>query len=105
MCAILKPGVFAPFNAPFSSLPDKLAAHPEGQLEAFAHSDIGMLNNVAELWRYPSADACIRWAEAWGYGLALLGQNCCSCTWHASIDHRLRSSVRRQACRLLCHTL
>jgi hypothetical protein len=28
---------------------------------AFAHSDVGVLNQVVELWRYPSAAACIRW--------------------------------------------
>jgi hypothetical protein len=42
------------------SLPDKIAADPEGRLVALAHSDVGILNNVMELWRYPSAAACIR---------------------------------------------
>jgi hypothetical protein len=41
-------------------LPDKIAADRDGRLVAFAHSDVGMLNNVVELWRYPSAAACIR---------------------------------------------
>lgn len=45
---------------PPSRLPEKIAADPEGQLVAFAHSDIGTLNNVIELWRYPSAAACIK---------------------------------------------
>lgn len=25
--------------------------------------DVGMLNTVVELWRYPSAQACIRWVQ------------------------------------------
>lgn len=41
-------------------LPDKVAADQEGLLVAFAHSDVGVLNQVVELWRYPSAAACIR---------------------------------------------
>ncbi|KAL6755198.1 hypothetical protein V8C86DRAFT_2682474 [Haematococcus lacustris] len=45
-------------------LPGKVAADPEGQLVLFAHTDVGMLNNVVELWRYPSAQACIRARQA-----------------------------------------
>ncbi|KAI8464487.1 MAG: hypothetical protein J3K34DRAFT_440321 [Monoraphidium minutum] len=45
-------------------LPDKIAADPEGQLVAFAASDIGTLNSVMELWRYPSAAACVRARQA-----------------------------------------
>eukprot|EP00775_Hariotina_reticulata_P015155 gene15155-biopygen1975 len=66
-------------------LPEKVAADREGLLVAFAHSDIGILNQqllllvlplvpllvllvlllplvlqVIELWRYPSAAACVR---------------------------------------------
>eukprot|EP00879_Flechtneria_rotunda_P023623 GHRR01024994.1.p1 GENE.GHRR01024994.1~~GHRR01024994.1.p1 ORF type:complete len:220 (+),score=50.15 GHRR01024994.1:747-1406(+) len=41
-------------------LPGKVAADKEGQLVAFAYSDVGVLNQVVELWRYPSAAACIR---------------------------------------------
>ena len=41
-------------------LPEKVAADAEGKLVAFAHSEVGMLNNVIELWRYPSAAACVR---------------------------------------------
>ncbi|WIA12449.1 hypothetical protein OEZ85_012484 [Tetradesmus obliquus] len=41
-------------------LPEKVAADRDGLLVAFAHSDVGVLNNVVELWRYPSAAACIK---------------------------------------------
>jgi hypothetical protein len=41
-------------------LPEKVAADREGLLVAFAYSEIGVLNNVVELWRYPSAAACLR---------------------------------------------
>ena len=41
-------------------MPEKVAADPDGKLVAFAHSEVGMLNNVLELWRYPSAAACVR---------------------------------------------
>jgi hypothetical protein len=44
-------------------LPSKVAADPDGALVAFAHSDVGVLNQVMELWRYPSAAACIRCAK------------------------------------------
>lgn len=42
------------------SLPDKVGADREGGLALFAFSDVGLLNSVVELWRYPSAGACIR---------------------------------------------
>lgn len=43
-------------------LPDKVAADPEGgALVMFGYTDVGMLNHVVELWRYKSAQACIRW--------------------------------------------
>lgn len=45
-------------------LPDKIASDPEGQLVFFGYTDVGMLNNVLELWRYPSAQACIRARQA-----------------------------------------
>lgn len=45
-------------------LPDKIAADADGKLVAFAHSDVGVLNQVVELWRYPSAAACVRAREA-----------------------------------------
>ena len=41
-------------------LPDKVKVDTEGKLVFFGHTDVGMLNNVVELWRYPSAQACIR---------------------------------------------
>jgi hypothetical protein len=43
------------------SLPEKIAADPAGRLVFFGFTDIGILNNVVELWRYPSAQASIRW--------------------------------------------
>mmetsp|Transcript_32859 Transcript_32859/g.72584 ORF Transcript_32859/g.72584 Transcript_32859/m.72584 type:complete len:271 (-) Transcript_32859:35-847(-) len=45
-------------------LPDKVASDPEGRLVFFGYTDVGMLNNVVELWRYPSAQACIRARQA-----------------------------------------
>ncbi|GBF99804.1 hypothetical protein Rsub_12557 [Raphidocelis subcapitata] len=45
-------------------LPDKIAADPEGRLVSFAYSDVGTLNSVMELWRYPNAAACIRARQA-----------------------------------------
>jgi hypothetical protein len=47
---------------PLHRLPEKVAADRDGLLVAFAHSEIGVLNNVVELWRYPSAAACLRCA-------------------------------------------
>ena len=45
-----------PNLAPREGLPQKIKADTEGgRLVFFGHTDIGMLNNVVELWRYPSA--------------------------------------------------
>ena len=30
----------------------------------FGHTDVGLLNNVYEVWRYPTAQACIRARES-----------------------------------------
>jgi len=46
------------------SLPHRIAADKEGQLVAFASSEFGVLNTVVELWRYPSAAACLRARQA-----------------------------------------
>jgi hypothetical protein len=56
---------------PPHSLPDKIAADPEGRLVTFAYSDVGTLNSVIELWRYPSAAACIRCEGGRGRGAGL----------------------------------
>lgn len=40
-------------------LPHKVAADPTGRLVGFLYTDFGTLNRVVELWRYPSAQACI----------------------------------------------
>jgi hypothetical protein len=45
-------------------IPHKIAADPEGQLVWFGYSDVGVLNQVIELWRYPSAQACINARQA-----------------------------------------
>lgn len=46
-------------------LPGKLAADKEGQLLFIGHTDVGVLNNVIELWRYPGgAGACIKGRQA-----------------------------------------
>lgn len=45
-------------------LPGKVAADRDGRLVLFAHSDVGLLNNVVELWRYPSAQGCIHARQA-----------------------------------------
>ncbi|KXZ48796.1 hypothetical protein GPECTOR_25g380 [Gonium pectorale] len=47
-----------------AGLPSKVAADPDGKLVFFGYTDVGMLNNVVELWRYPSAQACIRARQA-----------------------------------------
>ncbi|GFR52604.1 hypothetical protein Agub_g15202, partial [Astrephomene gubernaculifera] len=63
----LKPGygsVPALVEAFSKGLPAKVAADPEGQLVFFGHTEVGMLNNVVELWRYPSAQACIQARQA-----------------------------------------
>jgi hypothetical protein len=49
---------------PCVRLPAKVAADPEkGQLVFFGYTDVGVLNTVTELWRYPSAQACVRYAH------------------------------------------
>eukprot|EP00200_Dunaliella_tertiolecta_P012987 CAMPEP_0202369310 /NCGR_PEP_ID=MMETSP1127-20130417/1172_1 /ASSEMBLY_ACC=CAM_ASM_000462 /TAXON_ID=3047 /ORGANISM="Dunaliella tertiolecta, Strain CCMP1320" /LENGTH=259 /DNA_ID=CAMNT_0048964931 /DNA_START=62 /DNA_END=841 /DNA_ORIENTATION=- len=46
-------------------LPAKLEADPgNGNLAFFGYVDVGTLNNVVELWRYESAQACIRARQA-----------------------------------------
>ena len=64
MCvhAQLKPGydgvpkLLAAYEA---GLPHKVAADPAGgDLVFFGFTEVGMLNRVVELWRYPSAQAC-----------------------------------------------
>jgi hypothetical protein len=55
---------------PSHRLPEKVAADRDGLLVAFAHSEIGVLNNVVELWRYPSAAACLR-CDAWQFRVVL----------------------------------
>jgi hypothetical protein len=53
-----------PSPNPRRRLPDKVAVDKEGRLVFFGHTDVGTLNTVIELWRYPSADACIRARQA-----------------------------------------
>jgi len=43
-----------------NSLQARIAADKDGQLVAFASSEFGVLNTVVEIWRYPSAAACLR---------------------------------------------
>ena len=45
-------------------VPDKILADPQGELVHFAYTDVGVLNSVLELWRYPSAQACMRARQA-----------------------------------------
>lgn len=47
-------------------LPDKLkhCDYKTGQLILLAHSDISILNQFIEIWRYPSAAACIEHRES-----------------------------------------
>lgn len=40
-------------------IPEKMAVSPDTELVFFGFTDIGMLNNVIEIWRYPSAAACM----------------------------------------------
>ena len=49
----------------FFSVPEKIAADPEkGSLVYFGYTDVGVLNTVIELWRYPSAGSCMRARQA-----------------------------------------
>ena len=41
-------------------LPEKISADRDGLLVLMAYTEVGLLNNVMELWRYPSAAACIK---------------------------------------------
>jgi hypothetical protein len=45
-------------------IPAKVAADTEGQLMFFGYTDVGILNKVIEIWRYPSAQACIKARQA-----------------------------------------
>ena len=45
-------------------LPSKVAADKEGALALMCYSDVGLLNTFVEVWRYPSAAACIAAREA-----------------------------------------
>eukprot|EP00798_Chlamydomonas_sp_ICE-L_P029606 gene29606-17888_t len=45
-------------------LPHKVKSDPTGQLAFFGYSEVGMLNTVIELWRYPSAQDCIKARQA-----------------------------------------
>eukprot|EP00873_Tetraselmis_striata_P021968 jgi/Tetstr1/442232/TSEL_030373.t1 len=45
-------------------LPEKIAADQHGKLVAFAASDVGVLNNVIELWRYDSMAASLKARQA-----------------------------------------
>jgi len=52
-------------------IPEKMAVSRDTELVFFGFTDIGMLNNVIEVWKYPSAAACMvarqeaRKVEAW----------------------------------------
>ena len=41
-------------------LGSKVAADVNGKLAFFGYSEFGVLNKVVEVWRYPSAEACIQ---------------------------------------------
>ena len=45
-------------------IPEKIAVDTDGKLIFFGYTDVGMLNTVIELWRYPSAQACIKARQA-----------------------------------------
>ena len=45
-------------------LPAKVKADKTGRLALMAYSDVGALNTFVELWRYPSAAACIEARQA-----------------------------------------
>jgi len=45
-------------------LPEKISADRDGLLVLMAYTEVGLLNNVMELWRYPSAAACIKARQA-----------------------------------------
>ncbi|KAG2453692.1 hypothetical protein HYH02_001904 [Chlamydomonas schloesseri] len=56
-------GVKALMAAFKTGLPSKLAADGVGQLALLAHSDVGLLNQVFEVYRYPSAQHLIESCE------------------------------------------
>ncbi|PNW75177.1 hypothetical protein CHLRE_12g516000v5 [Chlamydomonas reinhardtii] len=56
-------GVKALMAAFKTGLPSKLAADGVGQLALLAHSDVGQLNQVYEVYRYPSAQRLIEACE------------------------------------------
>lgn len=63
-------------------LPEKIQADPGGGVPvAFLFTDVGRLNNVVEVWRYPSNQACIKAREAarevkvWRQALLEVGPN------------------------------
>jgi hypothetical protein len=63
-------------------LPDKVKADPgNGVPVAFLYSDVGRLNNVVEIWRYTSHQACVdareaaRKATVWRQALLEVGPN------------------------------
>lgn len=41
-------------------IPHKIAADKSSELIYFGYTDVGILNNVIELWRYPSAAGCMQ---------------------------------------------
>ena len=45
-------------------MPLKVAADSNGELVFMGHTDVGSLNQVTELWRYPSTAASLRAREA-----------------------------------------
>jgi hypothetical protein len=47
-----------------SGLPSKVEADKKGQLVLYASSDVGVLNNVIEIWRYPSFQGSLEARQA-----------------------------------------
>mmetsp|Transcript_28337 Transcript_28337/g.47546 ORF Transcript_28337/g.47546 Transcript_28337/m.47546 type:complete len:268 (+) Transcript_28337:75-878(+) len=47
-----------------SGLPSKVEADKKGQLVMYASSDVGVLNNVIEIWRYPSFQGSLEARQA-----------------------------------------
>jgi hypothetical protein len=50
-----------------AGLPSKVEADKHGRLVLYAFTDVGPLNNVIELWRYPSMQGSLRARQASRY--------------------------------------
>jgi hypothetical protein len=77
-------------------IPSKVdAASMGGQLVTLGHSMVGTLDQVMELWRYPSAEACMRW----------VAQSCMHDVWLLTCHavHEVHGTFRHEHTRFVPH--